>query len=116
MKRILLIGVLLDAGTITTHAQTIQTLIQQLASLEQLRTTTEKGYQLVEKGVYEMGTASGGESKQEENYFYSLTQKKEPLNSSSTASTALHLQNVLIERIMNAMQYWTDQKLLKIKK
>lgn len=115
MRRILMIGVLLDAATITAHAQTIETLVLQLASLDRLQKTTHDGIMLLGKKLSTLGDAGGGEFRQTENYFLSLTQKNPTLDQSSEAATILHLQNVLIEELMHSIQYWTDEKSFKIK-
>lgn len=107
MKKMILIGALLEGGSLTTHAQTIGTMLQELIALEQLRKTTGTGYKEVVNDLQEIENIMTGDLFIHHAYFLSLNelnpvllQKKEEIR------TLEDIQIEILDEIYKALKYY----------
>ena len=119
MKQIILIGAMLDAGSLITHAQTIGTMMQQLVSLERLRETTENGYNAVVSGIHKIGEIKDGELHLQQAYFLSLTEMNPAIiddaREEKEVDAMVKMQNYLLEELYKAMEYYKHMQQRNLK-
>jgi hypothetical protein len=72
MKRLLLIGALRGAGTLTAHSQTIEAMTAQLIELKLFEHSTAVGYQLMTSGLDSIGQITDNEYQLHQDHFNSL--------------------------------------------
>jgi hypothetical protein len=72
MKQKLILCIIIATGGFTAHAQTVQTMTQQLAVLHSLGQSLQKGYTLASHGLQNIGNHQDGEYQQHVRYFNSL--------------------------------------------
>jgi hypothetical protein len=116
MKQILLIGAVMEITSVTAHSQTIGTMLQQLGNLEQLRLTTQKGYNAVFDGLHEIGEIKAGEFHLHEAYFLSLNDGNPAITEQGRWVGALEgMQIDIMDAIYQAIQYYEYLKETTIK-
>ncbi len=72
MKQKIILCIILATGSFTAHAQTVQTMTEQLVVLHSLRESLQKGYTLVTHGLQNIGDHQDGEYQEHKEYFNSL--------------------------------------------
>jgi hypothetical protein len=72
MKQKIILCIIIATGGFTAHAQTVQTMTQQLAVLHSLQQSLQKGYTLVTHGLQNIGNHQDDEYQQHVRYFNSL--------------------------------------------
>jgi hypothetical protein len=103
MKKILMICVLCDAGALASHAQTLETMAEQLAALQVLQNSTTRGYSLMTDGLDSIGQITADEFQMHQTYFSSLA----AINPSLT--TLIDLLKEEIRQIKTKLTYWEQQ-------
>ena len=110
MKSFILIIVFLVSRSSATRAQTIPVLTQQLAALQDLLHTSEKGYQSVENGLHGIGTITRGEFQLHDNYFDSLSSLNPGIANNPKVAALRSLQMTLVHQINAALAGWRQQR------
>ena len=110
MKAFVLIIALLGVRPLATHAQTIPVLLQQLAALQDLLHTSEKGYQLVGDGLQHIGDITRKEFQLHTDFFDSLLTINPALNADPKLTGLRTLQTTLIQQLDSALNYWRRQR------
>ncbi|HEY4334495.1 MAG TPA: hypothetical protein VGM89_01320 [Puia sp.] len=99
MKPLLLILAFFGAGSGVIHAQTVPTLVEQLAALNSLLQTTEKGYQAAGNGLKTIGDIANGEFLLHTGYFDSLSVVKPVIADDPKVAAIRSLQALLVQQI-----------------
>ena len=110
MQRILIICALLVDGILTSHAQTLEVMAEQLAALQTLRQTTTQGYSIVTMGVHNIGQITNDEFQMHGAYFSSLGAINPSLTADPKVTALRNLQKALMQQINARLSYWQQQQ------
>ena len=113
MKYIFIIGAFWVAGSQACYAQSIPTMVEQIAALQALERTMHSGYQLVTRGLQDIGSIRNGEYQLHAGYFGSLTTVKPQLTDDPKVKALLTLQVTLKQALGKALDYWRRQRSLQ---
>jgi hypothetical protein len=110
MQRILIICTLWGAGTLVSHAQTLEVMGEQLAALQTLQQATTQGYSIMTTGIGNIGQITDGEFQMHQAYFGSLAAINPSLTADPKVTTLRNLQNILMRQINAQISYWQQQQ------
>ena len=109
MIRVLIFCALLGAGGFVCHAQTLEVMAEQLATLQTLQQSTTRGYQIMGDGVDSIGQITNGEYQLHQAYFASLDEVSPAVMTDAKLAALKELQMELVQQINAAIAYWKQQ-------
>jgi hypothetical protein len=113
MKRLFLIGALLGVGSLTTYAQTVTVMAEQLAALDALAVTVKEGYHIADDGLEDIGQITDDEYHLHQAYFGSLAAVSPPVDEDPKLTALRNLQAELVQQVNAALEYWKKQRSLQ---
>ena len=110
MKQFLIICVLCDAGALASHAQTLETMAEQLVALQALQNSTTQGYSLMTEGLDSIGRITDDEFQMHQTYFSSQAAIDPALTQEQILSALVDLLGLQIRQIKTKLTYWEQQQ------
>jgi hypothetical protein len=110
MKQFLIICAFWGVGTLASHAQTVEAMVEQLAALQALQQSTTKGYSLMTDSLDNIGQITDSEFQMHQVFFSSLAAIDPSLSGDPKLTALRNLQNALTQQIRAERDYWQQQQ------
>ena len=109
MKRTLCLAVLCGGCILTTHAQGLQTSIDELAAFRTLQQTVQSGYHLATMGLTSIGAAKDAEYQLHEAFFGQLATVSPAVANDPELGALINRLQTLIQQLTTRLNYWRQQ-------